>query len=101
MEDVHISPNINVLSNSSSVHIYSSLNSEFTQCTICMENFTNNSIVRKINGCGHLFHINCIDTWLEENITCPVCRTDLREIENNEEMDINIEEDNIEDEEEI
>jgi len=71
-----------------------------------MENFTNNSIVRKINGCGHLFHINCIDTWLEENITCPVCRTDLREIENNEEIDINIEEDNIEednieDEEEI
>ena len=79
MEDVNIIPNINILSNSSSVHIYSTLNTTFTQCPICQENFTENSIVRKINSCDHIFHIGCIDTWFEENITCPVCRIDLRD----------------------
>ena len=71
--------NINVLSNTSSVHIYRSLNTDFESCTICRENFNPNSIVRKINGCGHVFHINCIDTWFESNITCPICRVDLRD----------------------
>ena len=97
IEDVAVSPNINVLSNSSSVHIYRSLNTEFESCTICRENFNPNSIVRRINGCGHVFHINCIDTWFESNITCPVCRIDLRdaisntddEMEDAEETEIN------------
>ena len=26
--------------------------------------------------CGHLFHINCIDSWLNDgNQTCPRCRS--------------------------
>ena len=88
MEDVNVSPNINVLSNSSSVHIYSSLNIDFESCTICRENFNPNSIVRKINGCSHVFHINCIDTWFETNITCPICRTDLRDTVSGEEEEL-------------
>ena len=87
----------NVLSNSSSVHIYRSLDTEFESCTICRENFNPSSIVRRINGCGHVFHISCIDTWFESNITCPVCRIDLRdtiintddEMEDAEEEEIN------------
>ena len=85
-ENVNVTPNINVLSNGSSIHIYSSLDTEFEQCTICRENFTENSIVRKINNCGHIFHINCIDMWFETNITCPVCRIDLRNVNTEEEI---------------
>jgi hypothetical protein len=87
-ENVNVTPNINVLSNSSSIHIYRSLDTEFEQCTICMENFNEHSIVRKINNCRHIFHINCIDTWFETNITCPICRTDLRDINSNEDEEI-------------
>ena len=79
MEDVGVSPDINVLTNSSSIHLYRTLETEFEECSICRERFTENSIVRKINNCDHIFHINCIDTWLENNITCPICRTDLRD----------------------
>ena len=78
-EDVNVTPDINVLTSSSSLHIYNTLDTEFESCSICMENFSSNSIVRKLNNCGHIFHVDCVDTWFETNITCPVCRTDLRE----------------------
>jgi hypothetical protein len=83
IEDVNVTPNITVLTSSSSIHIYNTLETEFESCSICIENFNSNSIVRKINNCSHIFHVDCIDTWFETNITCPVCRNDLREDHNN------------------
>ena len=54
------------------------ISNEITRCVICLENINNNSIVRRINKCNHLFHINCIDKWFENKITCPTCRQDIR-----------------------
>ena len=28
-------------------------------------------------GCNHLFHRACIVPWLQNNVTCPVCRTEI------------------------
>lgn len=47
-------------------------------CSICRETFTDNNIIRKINRCGHQFHCSCLDTWLNTNSTCPLCRVDIR-----------------------
>lgn len=44
------------------------------QCAICHTDIQNNTIVRKINICGHQFHPQCIDRWFENNSTCPLCR---------------------------
>jgi hypothetical protein len=55
-----------------SLFIYNLETSEI--CTICRNNFTNQEICRKINNCGHLFHQNCVDSWLVRNHTCPMCR---------------------------
>ena len=48
-------------------------------CAICQDTLTNEQEGRKLNACGHWFHRNCIDTWLEGNVHCPVCRHDIRE----------------------
>ena len=47
-------------------------------CVICHENINEGQVLRKITKCGHTFHIECLDRWLENKITCPTCRTDIR-----------------------
>ena len=47
-------------------------------CSICQEdcqisNKEDVSILRELI-CHHSFHIQCIDTWLSNNISCPICR---------------------------
>jgi hypothetical protein len=51
---------------------------ERDSCCICREHFENSSIIRKINSCGHKFHLSCIDTWFQTHHTCPMCRVSVR-----------------------
>jgi len=46
-------------------------------CVICHNAVEQNSIYRKLNECGHTYHVNCIDEWLNTNATCPTCRVNL------------------------
>jgi hypothetical protein len=58
-------------------------------CSICQDNkhskvyksyvknLTNLSLLRQLN-CKHKFHIECIETWLTYNKTCPMCRKNLK-----------------------
>lgn len=48
-------------------------------CAICQDTLTSDQEGRKLNHCGHWFHRGCIDTWLQGNVHCPVCRHDIRE----------------------
>jgi len=48
-------------------------------CAICQDALTSEQEGRKLNACGHWFHKSCIDTWLQGNVHCPVCRHDIRE----------------------
>ena len=42
------------------------------QCGVCMENYVVGE-TRKILPCEHVFHANCIETWLRHNSTkCPL-----------------------------
>ncbi|KAI5237253.1 E3 Ubiquitin-Protein Ligase Rlim [Manis pentadactyla] len=44
-----------------------------TSCCICITDYEEGSKVR-ILPCSHSFHTYCIDHWLAEKSTCPVCR---------------------------
>lgn len=46
------------------------------RCPICLENFTLRERV-KLLPCAHIYHKECIETWLNIHGTCPVCRQTL------------------------
>ncbi|XP_058856672.1 E3 ubiquitin-protein ligase RNF128-like isoform X3 [Acipenser ruthenus] len=45
-------------------------------CAVCIEVYKLNDVVR-ILTCNHLFHKTCIDPWLLEHRTCPMCKCDI------------------------
>lgn len=47
-------------------------------CSICHEAYIRQQQVRRLNRCGHYFHELCIDVWLDDHVTCPICRCDIR-----------------------
>lgn len=47
------------------------------ECAICLSEFEDESILKLLNICYHVFHQECIDLWLEMHKTCPVCRREL------------------------
>ncbi|GAB4855142.1 hypothetical protein Ancab_023772 [Ancistrocladus abbreviatus] len=52
---------------------------ESAQCAVCLTDYRQEDVLRILPYCGHYFHINCIDIWLLQHCTCPVCRISLRE----------------------
>ncbi|KAJ7970544.1 RING-H2 finger protein [Quillaja saponaria] len=53
---------------------------EDAQCTVCLSEYHGEDILRILPYCGHSFHVTCIDIWLQQHSTCPVCRISLREL---------------------
>lgn len=49
------------------------------RCAICMCDFEQDEEVRRL-PCLDLFHAACVDHWLAEHTTCPVCRCDVRDL---------------------
>lgn len=49
--------------------------STVTGCSICLTEFEVKEIVRLIPHCKHLFHPQCLDTWLSSRCSCPLCRS--------------------------
>ncbi|KAE8584473.1 hypothetical protein XENTR_v10020980 [Xenopus tropicalis] len=45
-------------------------------CAVCIEPYKPSDVVR-ILTCNHFFHKNCIDPWLLEHRTCPMCKCDI------------------------
>ncbi|TYH73331.1 hypothetical protein ES332_D05G321800v1 [Gossypium tomentosum] len=50
------------------------------QCTVCLSEYRCEDVLRILPYCGHSFHVTCIDLWLQQHSTCPVCRISLREL---------------------
>ncbi|PIA98759.1 hypothetical protein CB0940_03758 [Cercospora beticola] len=68
-------------------------NLESDQCDICYD-----AMVEPAHTpCGHVYCLECLLTWLDENNTCPTCRTKLFEQDTDDESDDEMEADDEED----
>ena len=58
---------------------FSDIKTDEKQCSICLDDFEPSSKIRLIN-CKHLFHSECLDTWLlQHDYKCPHCRKKVAE----------------------
>ncbi|XP_028574093.2 E3 ubiquitin-protein ligase RNF130 isoform X2 [Lacerta agilis] len=49
---------------------------DFDHCAVCIESYKQNDVVR-ILPCKHVFHKTCVDPWLSEHCTCPMCKLNI------------------------
>jgi len=57
-----------------SVDKYNIITNEFnTNCTICINNYNENDNIIKLN-CGHMYHPKCLIPWLQNQMSCPICK---------------------------
>ncbi|MBA0606520.1 hypothetical protein Godav_018972 [Gossypium davidsonii] len=44
------------------------------ECVICLDGFEDDEMCRVFPVCEHVSHFSCIDNWLRNHLTCPICR---------------------------
>ncbi|RHY14378.1 hypothetical protein DYB32_010858 [Aphanomyces invadans] len=44
-------------------------------CAICLDGIGDPRETVELVQCGHLFHKECVGSWLQDHCTCPLCRT--------------------------
>lgn len=43
-------------------------------CPVCLSVFVDGEKLRELSCCKHYFHADCIDLWLGNRSSCPICR---------------------------
>ena len=76
-DPVIVAPTPEQINNGSALQ--TSLGISDISCAVCQQNVTAGEIVRRLLPCNHQYHKDCIDTWFQRNVHCPVCRHDIRE----------------------
>jgi len=47
------------------------------ECSICLADVHAGETLRQLPSCGHCFHRSCIDLWLLQSSTCPLCKAEV------------------------
>lgn len=50
--------------------------SDFLMCAVCIDSYKAGEVVTVLT-CDHIFHKACIEPWLLERRTCPMCKCDI------------------------
>lgn len=77
-ENVPVYPTNEQITNAS--RVYRATSRLENICTICQDGIESEQHVRHLTQCDHYFHKSCIDTWFRQNVHCPTCRQDIREV---------------------
>ncbi|MCO5549865.1 hypothetical protein L7F22_003339 [Adiantum nelumboides] len=49
----------------------------YNTCAVCLSEYEEDELLKRLPACSHLFHKECIDMWLFSHSTCPLCRLSL------------------------
>lgn len=60
-------------------------------CSICFEDLGTSNLTECTKTCHKHFHKECINLWLEHGTTCPNCRSEWNNNENNTDEEVKIE----------
>ena len=47
-----------------------------SECSICLENYNKGDKI-SILSCGHYYHSECLNRWIEKKEECPLCRIEI------------------------
>lgn len=47
------------------------------RCPICLEDYVSGTTLRRLH-CTHQFHKPCLDKWLQQKATCPICQGECK-----------------------
>ena len=51
---------------------------EDKNCLVCMEEFTSKEAVVECTSCHTILgHASCLESWFQQKLSCPHCRTDF------------------------
>uniref|UniRef100_A0A0D9WAL9 RING-type E3 ubiquitin transferase n=1 Tax=Leersia perrieri TaxID=77586 RepID=A0A0D9WAL9_9ORYZ len=60
-------------------------------CAVCLGAFdAADELLRVLPRCRHAFHPDCVDAWLLEHSTCPVCRRRVDEVFDDGEAEVRV-----------
>ena len=46
-----------------------------SECAVCLETMSEYTTLK----CGHMYHPRCIQKWLNQSMTCPMCRCEIKD----------------------
>jgi hypothetical protein len=49
------------------------------ECSVCVQEYKIGEFKRELI-CGHEYHKKCIDKWLKDSLTCPICRKEIKSL---------------------
>jgi hypothetical protein len=81
-QDVPVIPTLRQIESASRVIQHADIPDD-ENCAICQEHSVTGqeqSAWRRLH-CSHQFHTGCIMPWFQRNVHCPVCRADIRELD--------------------